>query len=306
MIIVVCPGQGSQTPGFLVPWLGEKRFQEHLEALSETAKIDLIRHGTLSDAATIRDTRIAQPLIVAAGLLTLRALSAEGRDALITGIAGHSVGEITAATGAGIFSESEAIAFVCERANAMAEAAENNKTSMSAVIGAEETELLARCAELGLEPANFNGGSQIVVAGEISALETLSATPPKGSRVIPLSVAGAFHTRFMSPAVVRLRAAAKKITPANPRLTIWTNHDGQIVSSGSEFLDLLVNQVSSPVRWDKCMASFQESGVKGIIEVSPAGALTGLAKRALREIPTVALKTPEDLPQAIELLTSSV
>ena len=306
MIVVVCPGQGSQTPGFLEPWLREDGFDAGLAEISDACGIDLLRHGTVSDADTIRDTEIAQPLIVAAGLLTLDLLLAGGRRDKIAGIAGHSVGEITAAAGAGILSPAEAVGFVRDRGAAMAEAAALEPSGMSAVIGADETELLARLDELGLEPANFNGGGQIVVAGSPDALAALAAAPPARARVIPLQVAGAFHTRYMQPAVEHLAQVAAGLNPHDPTLPIWSNRDGNRVSSGGRFVELLVAQVSSPVRWDQCMASFAAAGVTGIIEVAPAGALVGLAKRALKGVPSVAIKTPDDLPAAFDLIDQQI
>ncbi|MDH6181095.1 [acyl-carrier-protein] S-malonyltransferase [Microbacteriaceae bacterium SG_E_30_P1] len=302
MIVIVAPGQGSQTPGFLEPWLAEPRFADQLGAISDAVGIDLVAHGTTSDADTIRDTRIAQPLIVAAGLLTLSALLADGRRDKIDGIAGHSVGEITAAAGAGILSDTDAVTFVRERANAMADAAALEQAGMSAVLGGDEAELLARLAELELSPANYNGGGQIVVAGALPALAELAANPVPGTRVIPLQVAGAFHTRYMAPAVEPLAEVAAGIVALDPTIPIWTNKDGSRVSNGQEFVDLLVGQVSSPVRWDKTMASLGEAGVTGIIELAPAGALVGLVKRGLKGVPTVAVKTPDDLAAAFEMI----
>ncbi|MGR0221757.1 ACP S-malonyltransferase [Agromyces sp. ZXT2-6] len=302
MIVVVCPGQGSQTPGFLAPWLTEPSFAERLSALSEAAGVDLTLHGTESDADTIRDTAIAQPLIVAAGILAFDALAAQGRIARIGGVAGHSVGEITAAAATGVLDAADAMRFVAERGRAMAEAAALEPTGMSAVIGADEAELLARLDALDLEPANFNGGGQVVVAGALEALEELKAEPPAGARVIPLQVAGAFHTRYMQPARERLTEVALSLSASDPVLPLWTNRDGSPVASGSSFVELLVGQVASPVRWDRCMDSFADAGVTGIIELAPAGALVGLAKRALKGVPTVAVKTPDDLPAAIALL----
>jgi len=302
VIVIACPGQGSQTPGFLAPWLAESRFRDQLEGISDAVGMDLVAHGTTSDADTIRDTAVAQPLIVAAGLLTISALFGEGRRDRVGGIAGHSVGELTAAAGAGILSETDAVAFVRERGAAMAAAAALEPTGMSAVVGADETELLTRLEELGLYPANFNGGGQIVVAGALEPLAALAEKPPARSRVIPLQVAGAFHTRYMRPAVDSLRAFAATLDTADPTLPIWTNSDGSRVDDGARFLDLLVGQVSSPVRWDLCMAAFQASGITGLIEVAPAGALTGLAKRGLKGVPTLAVKTPDDLPAAFELI----
>lgn len=305
MIIVVAPGQGSQTPGFLAPWLEDESLRDQLGAISEVAGIDLVTHGTVSDADTIRDTAVAQPLIVAAGLLTLSALTAGGRREHISAVAGHSVGEITAAAAAGILSTDDAIRFVVERGSAMASAAALEATGMSAVIGGDETALLERLAELGLQPANFNGGGQIVVAGALDALAKLAEDPIKGSRVIPLHVAGAFHTRYMQPAVAHLEAVAASLTKNDPTLPIYTNRDGSLIEVGEHFVDLLVGQVSSPVRWDLTMKSLADAGVTGIIELAPAGALVGLAKRGLRGIPAVAVKTPEDLSAAFDLMEAN-
>ena len=302
MIVVVAPGQGSQTPGFLEPWLAEPGFREHLEQLSDTVGIDLVAHGTTSDADTIRDTAVAQPLIVAAGLISAAALLADGRREKIAGVAGHSVGEVTAAAVAGILSETDAVAFVRERGQSMAAAAAITQTGMSAVIGGDEDELLARLTDLGLFPANFNGGGQLVVAGSLDALAQLQAEPVAGTRVIPLQVAGAFHTSFMEPAVAHLTEVAAGLTTSDPTLPIWTNKGGVLVEDGRHFVDLLVGQVSSPVRWDKTMAAFANAGVTGIIELAPAGALVGLAKRGLKGVPTVAVKTPDDLAAAFDLI----
>lgn len=304
MIVVVCPGQGSQTPGFLAPWLEVPGLRERLERFSDAAQLDLAAHGTTSDADTIRDTKVAQPLIVAAGLLTLGVLL-EGRRERVGGIAGHSVGELTAVATAGVLGDTDALALVAERGRAMADASALTPTGMSAVIGADEGELLTTLHELGLEPANFNGGGQVVVAGALDALEKLKAAPPASARVIPLQVAGAFHTRYMAPAVDRLTKAASTLNVSNPTMPIWSNHDGSLVSSGRAFVDLLVGQVSAPVRWDECMESFAEAGVTGIIEVAPAGALVGLAKRGLKGVPAVAVKTPEDMQTAIDMLETS-
>ncbi|GAA0960490.1 ACP S-malonyltransferase [Frigoribacterium faeni] len=302
MIVVVAPGQGSQKPGFLEPWLADPQLADRLASLSDAAGVDLVAHGTTSDADTIRDTAVAQPLIVAAGILTSHALFSRVDRAKVAGVAGHSVGEFTAAAVAHVLSDTDAVALVAERGRAMADAASLVETGMSAVLGGDEAELLARLDELGLSPANHNGGGQIVVAGELAALAALAETPPARARVIPLQVAGAFHTRYMQSAVERLRTAASAVPAADPDLTLWTNHDGTVVADGGRFVDLLVGQVSSPVRWDATMESFSAAGVTGLIELAPAGALTGLAKRALRGVPSVAVTTPDDLQAAVDLI----
>lgn len=302
MIVIVAPGQGSQTPGFLEPWLELEGTREQLSTISDSVGIDLIAHGTVSDADTIRDTKVAQPLIVAAGLVTLRSLFADGRREKVGGVAGHSVGEVTAAAAAGILTETDAVAFVRERGRAMADAAALEPTGMSAVIGGDEADLLARLAELDLSPANFNGGGQLVVAGALPALAALAENPVAGTRVIPLQVAGAFHTRYMEPAVAHLADFASTLQASDPTLPIWTNRDGSRVESGAEYVNLLVGQVSSPVRWDRTMEAFAAAGVTGIIELAPAGALVGLAKRGLKGVPAVAVKTPDDLQAAFDLI----
>jgi [acyl-carrier-protein] S-malonyltransferase len=308
-VVIVAPGQGSQTPGFLEPWLAEPRFAEHLEALADAAGLDLAAHGTVSDADTIRDTAVAQPLIVAASLVALDAVldegSGSGWKSKTAGIAGHSVGELAAAAGAGILSEHDAMVLVSARGRAMAAAAAEVATGMSAVVGGDESELLAKLDELGLQPANFNGGGQIVVAGELPALAALQADPPAGARVIPLQVAGAFHTRYMEPAVETLRSVAAGLVVSDPHWTIWTNRDGSVVAEGARFVELLVGQVASPVRWDLTMQSFAAAGVTGLIELAPAGALVGLAKRGLKGLPTVAVKTPDDIAAAHALLDAA-
>ena len=299
MIIAVFPGQGSQSPGFLLPWLELGGARDRLAEYSEWAEVDLLAAGTEWDADRIRDTQVAQPLIVAASLLSWNAFSA--RD-LFGGVAGHSVGEFAAAAAAGILSERDALTLVGIRGRAMAEAATAAETGMAAVIGGDESVILARLDELSLSPANYNGGGQLVVAGASEPLAALAAEPPPATRVVPLQVAGAFHTEVMRPAVPVLRGAAEAVNPGDPERSIWTNSDGSLITDGARYLELLVDQIAAPVRWDLCMSGFADAGVTGIVEFSPAGTLTGLAKRALRGTPTVALKTPDDLAAAATLL----
>jgi [acyl-carrier-protein] S-malonyltransferase len=301
VIIAVFPGQGSQTPGFLSPWLELPGARERLERFSEQAQVDLVAAGTEWDADRIRDTRVAQPLIVAASLLSWAALREQAPETP-GGVAGHSVGEIAALVAAGVLDEDDGMRLVGLRGRAMADAAAQERTGMSAILGGDATEVIARLDSLDLTPANYNGGGQIVAAGALPALAELADTPVPGSRVIPLQVAGAFHTRYMRPAVDTLQEAAAALSPADPVTTLWTNADGSVVADGRAALDLLVAQVASPVRWDLCMTSFADAGVTGVIEFSPAGTLTGLVKRALRGTPTVAVKTPDDLAAAAALL----
>lgn len=298
MLVVVCPGQGSQTPGMLAPWLEIPEFRASIEAQQAASGVALIEHGTSSDADTIRDTAIAQPLIVASGVASMATLDLSGA----AGFAGHSVGEITAAVASGVFSPEVGIKFVTERATQMAKAAKTEKTSMAAVLGGEQSVVEARLAELGLEPANYNGGGQIVAAGAADAIAALQAEGPAGAKVIPLQVAGAFHTRYMAEASTSLGHYVSSIAVGNPHKKLWTNAGGRLIDNGAEFVSLLVSQVKSPVRWDLCMQAMVAAGVTAILEVAPGGTLVGLAKRGMPGIESVALKSPENLDAAKELI----
>ena len=297
MLAIVCPGQGSQTPGFLAEWLEVEGVADHLAPLSAITERDLTAHGTVSDEETIKDTAVAQPLIVAAGLVTARALFG---DRLPAGsiVAGHSVGEITASALAGALAESDAMNFVKVRANAMAEAAAATPTGMAAVLGGDPEEVLAALDGFGLTPANANGGGQIVAAGTTEQLAELVENPPAKARVIPLKVAGAFHTSHMQPAVGTLKELADTLTPADPSVRLLSNFDGQPVADGQANLDSLVAQVSRPVRWDLCMETLAEADVTGVLELAPAGTLVGLARRGLKGVKTLAVKSPADLEAA--------
>lgn len=304
VLVVVAPGQGAQSPGFLTPWLDVPGVRERLEWLSVVSGIDLVEHGTVSDADTIRDTAVAQPLIVGAGLVTLLSLFPHPSVAYasIGAGAGHSVGEITAAVGAGVLSAEQAMIFVRERGREMAHASATIATGMSAVLGGDPDQIVARCEELGLTAANMNGAGQIVIAGTMDQLAAFADNPPEGCRVRPLEVAGAFHTDHMAPAVGRLGRLSNAITTHDPRIRLISNADGGIVHDGRDVLRRLVNQVSNPVRWDLCMQTMADLGVTAIIEIPPAGTLTGLAKRALPGIQTLAVKTPDDLDAAWALI----
>jgi [acyl-carrier-protein] S-malonyltransferase len=300
VLVIVCPGQGSQKPGFLSPWLDIPGVRERSEWLSAVAGIDLVTHGTTSDDVTIRDTSIAQPLLVMAGLVSMLSLfdhPAEGFRRVAAG-AGHSVGEITAASAAGVISAEQAMVFVRERGKAMAAASAVRPTGMSAVVGGDPDQVAEVLTGHGLTAANSNGAGQVVAAGTMEQLAALADAPPEKARVIPLSVAGAFHTEHMAPAVEVLHGYAQAISTHDARVPLVSNADGAVVHSGREVLSRLVSQVSNPVRWDLCMETFAELGVTGMIEVPPAGTLTNLAKRALPGVETLALRTPDDLEKA--------
>jgi [acyl-carrier-protein] S-malonyltransferase len=305
VLVLVAPGQGAQTPGFLTEWLDFPGVRGALEAWSDAAGLDLIRYGTEADAEEIRDTAVAQPLLVAAGLASASLLFEDPADLprKVGAIAGHSVGEITAASLAGVLPHEEALRLVRTRGLAMAEAAAVTETGMAALLGGDPDVTLPHLEKLGLTPANINGAGQIVAAGTLEQLAALAEDKPEGVRkVVALKVAGAFHTHHMAPAVDALAKAAEALTPADPALAYVSNKDGRTVTAGTEVLERLVGQVANPVRWDLCMETFKELGVTALIEVCPGGTLTGLAKRALPGVKTLALKTPADLDAARELI----
>ncbi|WP_328925509.1 ACP S-malonyltransferase [Streptomyces sp. NBC_00190] len=305
MLVLVAPGQGAQTPGFLTPWLDLPGAADRVAAWSDAIGLDLAHYGTKADADEIRDTAVAQPLLVAAGLLSADALATShghGRSAF-GAVAGHSVGEITAAAYAGVLDHADALSFVRTRGLGMAEAAAVTETGMAAVLGGDRDVVVAHLEKLGLTPANINGAGQIVAAGTMEQIAALEADKPEGSmKVVALKVAGAFHTHHMAPAVATLEKAAEALSPADPALKYVSNKDGLVVTTGADVVARLVGQVANPVRWDLCMETFAELGVTGIIELCPGGTLTGLAKRALKGVPSVALKTPDDLDKAAALV----
>ncbi|BFO21146.1 ACP S-malonyltransferase [Streptomyces sp. KM77-8] len=299
MLVLVAPGQGAQTPGFLTEWLDLPGAADRVAAWSDAIGLDLAHYGTKADADAIRDTAVAQPLLVAAGLLSATALG----DIVPGAVAGHSVGEITAAAFAGVLDDTAALSLVRKRGLAMADAAAITETGMAALLGGDPETTLAHLEKLGLTPANINGAGQIVAAGTKEQIAALEADKPEGvRRVVVLQVAGAFHTRHMGPAVDTLAKAAEALTPGDPKITYVSNKDGRAVTTGAEVLERLVGQVANPVRWDLCMETFKELGVTALLEVCPGGTLTGLAKRALPGVKTLALKTPADLDAARELI----
>ena len=296
MLAIIAPGQGSQTPGMLTSWIQDTDAKDLLKQWSDAIDLDLIHLGTSADETEIKETENAQPLIVAAGLLSARALGADGKYACV---AGHSVGEITAAAIAGVFSPLDAMKLVRRRGIEMAKAASITPAGMAAVLGGDREIVLRAITDLGLVAANDNGGGQIVAAGDLDALAQLA---PEGARVRPLAVAGAFHTSYMQPAVEPMRELAATMQVNDPAVALLSNKDGGVVSSGREVLDRIVNQIANPVRWDLCMQSLLAQGVTGVVELAPAGTLVGLIKRATPSIAQFALKSGADLESAGEFI----
>ncbi len=295
--MIVAPGQGAQTPGFLSPWLEDPAVAAYVDWLSAVAGLDLAHYGTAADEDTIRDTKIAQPLLVAAGLVAAQRLAASAGA-----VAGHSVGEITAAVGAGVITAEQAMVLVRERGNAMADAAAVTPTGMTAVLGGDRDGVLAAIAAQGLTAANDNGPGQIVAAGTTEQLAAFADNPPQGARLRSLSVAGAFHSSHMAPAVDHVAGLARSVSVHGARTPFITNSDGTVVRDGRDALDRIVGQIARPVRWDLCLETMADLGVTGILELPPAGTLTGIAKRYFRgrdlSVETLALAGPEQLDEA--------
>ncbi|ORA40090.1 ACP S-malonyltransferase [Mycobacterium aquaticum] len=305
MLALLAPGQGSQTPGMLNPWLELPGAADRLSAWSQISGLDLARLGTTATAEEITDTAVTQPLVVAATLLAHEELVRRGVldkvAAAETIVAGHSVGEIAAYAIAGVISADDAVKLAATRGAEMAKACAVEPTGMSAVLGGDEAEVLARLESLDLVPANRNAAGQIVAAGAVSALEKLAEDPPAKARVRQLATAGAFHTHYMASALDGYAAAAASVTTAEPTATLLSNADGQPVSSAADAMEKLVAQLTKPVRWDLCTETMRQRQVTGIVEFPPAGTLAGIAKRELKGTPTRAIKSPEDLDCLTEL-----
>jgi [acyl-carrier-protein] S-malonyltransferase len=300
VLAITAPGQGAQTPGFLEAWLELPGVTERLTWWSAVTGLDLIRYGTTADADEIRDTAVAQPLLVSAALVAYEVLGV--KPGLV---AGHSVGELAAAAMAGAISPEAALVLARERGRAMAEAAAVTETGMTAVLGGDPDEVQAVLKEHGLTPANMNGAGQVVAAGTMEQLAALKERPPSGARLRGLQVAGAFHTTHMAPAVDTLRHITPGMPVADPGIQVLSNRDGTVVGRGGDLVARLAEQVSNPVRWDSCMETMTDLGVTAIIELPPAGTLAGIARRALPGVEVVALKTPDKLDQARALAEAS-
>jgi malonyl CoA-acyl carrier protein transacylase len=301
VLAVLAPGQGSQKPGFLAPWLQLPGVEARLRWWSALAGVDLVHLGTEADAEEIKDTARTQPLLVAAALVAAEQLPLYD----VSVVAGHSVGELGAAVLAGVVPAESAITLAGVRGREMAAACALEPTGMAAVLGGDADEVLGAIEAHGLHAANRNGAGQIVAAGALDALDKFAGDPPAKTRVIRLQVAGAFHTPYMAPAEKALGVVAAGITPTDPAKILLSNLDGSAVTHGRELLRRLVRQVTAPVRWDLCMRNLADLGVTAVIELPPGGTLAGLVKRELKgagapEI--VTLNAPDDLPAARDLI----
>lgn len=287
----------------LSPWLELPGVEQQVAEFSEATGLDLLTLGTTASADDIKDTAVTQPLLVALGVIAASHLGLESAGERV--VAGHSVGELTAASVAGALAPVDAVAFAGRRGAEMAAACAATPTGMSAVLGGDADAVVEAIEAAGLTPANRNGAGQIVAAGALDALEKFAAEPPAGARVRPLAVAGAFHTHYMSSAEQALGAYVAGLQVGDPRPILLSNADGAGVDTGADLIARLVRQVTLPVRWDLCLRSCAELGVTAAIELAPGGVLTGIAKRELKGVDLVAIKTPDDLDAARALIAAS-
>ncbi len=291
------PGQGSQTSGMYSSWITDKANQEIVTKYSELINLDLIHYGTVASQSDITATNVAQPLLTALAFMSFNKLEVNSTENLI--YSGHSVGEFSAASLAGFYSDETAMKLVSVRGKAMAEAAASNSaTGMSAVLGGDKAEVIKYIEQFDLVPANVNSNGQIVASGLLTNLEKLSANPLASTKVRKLEVAGAFHSQFMKSAESELDKEFTQIELTNPFSGFISNKDGQIITDSTELKNRLISQITSPVRWDLCQAKMIELGVTGMLELAPGGVLTGIAKREMPGVELFAIKSPEDIDTA--------
>ena len=307
MLALVAPGQGSQSVGMLAPWVADSQTKDLVESWSELISVDLLKLGQLGTAEEIKSTDIAQLLIFVTSYLSSLALDLRNaKDSSIV-YAGHSVGEFAAYSLAGIFEVDQALRLVAKRGQAMLSATKVfSKTGMSAVLGGNKEEVLSYLREFDLIPANINSNGQIIAAGSLENLERLASSPLKGTRIRPLEVSAAFHTKFMEPAVSQFTEIFKTLSVNSPRQIVLSNKNGERLSKPTDIMENLIQQVISPVRWDLCQAKMVELGVTGMLELAPGGTLCGIAKKEIPSVETFAIKSPDDIQGANDFIRKHI
>ncbi len=307
MLALVAPGQGSQSVGMLAPWVADSQTKDLVESWSELISVDLLKLGQLGTAEEIKSTDIAQLLIFITSYLSSLALDLRNaKDSSIV-YAGHSVGEFAAYSLAGTFEVDQALRLVAKRGQAMLSATKVfSKTGMSAVLGGNKEEVLSYLREFDLIPANINSNGQIIAAGSLENLERLSSSPLEGTRIRPLEVSAAFHTKFMEPAVSQFTEIFKTLSVNSPRQIVLSNKNGERLSKPTDIMENLIQQVISPVRWDLCQAKMVELGVTGMLELAPGGTLCGIAKKEIPNVETFAIKSPEDIQGANDFIRKHI
>jgi [acyl-carrier-protein] S-malonyltransferase len=298
VLAVLCPGQGAQSAGFLTPWLTSYDVRPRLDQLSESAGFDLVAAGT-DTSFDVVDTAVAQPLLVAAGVVTAELL---GELTPETVLVGHSVGELTAAAVAGALDPADAVRIAALRGAAMKSACAQADGGMTAVLGGEAADVLAAIEAAGCVAANVNAAGQVVAAGTHDALARFASSAPAGARLRALNVAGPFHTQWMAPAAADLAGAMAAVGARAQHRGVVSNLDGVLVSSGDQLKQRVVTQLTAPVRFDLCLQTLRSHGVTAVVELAPAGVLAGIARRELPGVEVVAVRAPQDVEAARRLV----
>ncbi len=301
MLAFTFPGQGSQRPGMGLPW----RDHESWELIDEASEIAGRDIGALlcdADAGELKDTRNAQLTTFVSSLMVLDAVERLGIEPSYC--AGHSLGEYTALTATGALGFDDGIRLVCERSAAMHDAGLAQPGTMAAVLGLDDDQVDVACrrADADVWVANYNAPGQVVIAGSPDGVDAATghAKDLGAKKVMPLQVAGAFHTPFMTAARDRLRAALADADPRDSDVPVVSNVDAMLHDRAGDWASLLSAQLSSPVRWKQSLLTLADSGVTDFAELGPGAVLTGMAKRTVAGSRTISVATPEDLDKLLE------
>lgn len=310
-IFITAPGQGCQHPGMLDAWVARDEGRDVIEEWSLATGLDLLDLSRSSVA--LQNTAIAQPVLTATALVSWHAMQPRLQPGSVALCAGHSVGELAAASVAGHFSAVDAIRLAHARGLAMAAACAEAPTGMVAVTpsrrdGADDHQIVTTLREAGLELANVNGAHEFIAAGPSAALSSLIERAPAGMRLLPLAVAGAFHTAAMSPAVQTFARALDTVSITSAATPLIANADGEGIVDREDLKRRLVRQVDGPVRWDLCSAKIAalSQADTTVIELAPGGPLTRLASRTGTPGRLVRLATPDDVEHLVPVVTAAV
>lgn len=303
MIVFMYPGQGSQRPGMGKPWTDHPSWELVNEA-SEAADRDVARLLLTANSEELTQTRNSQLVTFVMSMVILDAVTRLGAEA--AGHVGHSLGEYSALTAAGVFDFSDAVALVTERGNAMQAAAEERDGTMAAILGLEDETVHIACnrAAVDVWVANHNAPGQVVIAGAPDSIATANAIARDlgAKKTVGLPVGGAFHTPFMASARDRLSKAIDRTEFRDPQGIVMANVDAAEHSIGTDWPDLLKAQLTSPVRWRQTLLALDAAGFTVYVEIGSGGVLTGLAKRTLKQHRRLTVSKPAELNGLLDAL----